>query len=284
MKRTDRIKLDFTRNWQLPGKERFSSWLTPSKTIKASLKNGIVWLNPEDIAIHTTADNFIEWSILSTGKYEDEINKMIRISLTPGNNALDIGGNIGLQSIRMSQSVGAGGKVYAFEPLTYLQEKFKKNILLNCASNVTLFPYALSDIEGEADFKINRNEWNQGAFSLSSMSDGPEVERVIIKIADDMPEIQNLNSVDLVKIDVEGFEYQALRGLEQTLIKHKPRIIFEYDSNYWHATGQKIGDCYTFLRSLNYALYQITVVGCELITNADIIVSGNLFCIPANES
>src|SRR5476651_734254 len=103
MKRADRIKLNFTRNWNLPGKERLSHWLKPSAALKSTINNGIVWLNSEDIAIYTSADSYIEWTILSTGTYEDEINKLIRISLKNGGNALDIGGNIGLQSIRMSQ-------------------------------------------------------------------------------------------------------------------------------------------------------------------------------------
>jgi hypothetical protein len=142
MKRIDRIKLDFTRNWKLPGKERLSNLLKPSDKLKASIREGIVWLSDEDIAIYTSADNYIEWTILSTGTYEDEINKLIRISLKNGGNALDIGGNIGLQSIRMSQCAGLTGKVYAFEPLTYLQEKFNRNVTLNKAFNVTLLPYA----------------------------------------------------------------------------------------------------------------------------------------------
>ena len=131
MKRIDRIKLDFTRNWKLPGKERLSHFFKPSELLKTNMKDGIVWINNEDIAIYTTADNYIEWTIISTGTYEEEMNKLIRVSLKAGRNALDIGGNIGLQSIRMSQCVGETGKVYAFEPLNYLQEKFKKNISLN---------------------------------------------------------------------------------------------------------------------------------------------------------
>src|SRR4051812_4187534 len=114
MKRKDRIKLDFTRNWKLPGKERLSRWLKPSEQIKTTLKDGITWLSNEDIAIFTSADNYIEWSLLSTGTYEDEINKLIRISLKTGYVALDIGANIGLQSIRMAQCVGESGYVYAF--------------------------------------------------------------------------------------------------------------------------------------------------------------------------
>src|SRR5476651_1438788 len=106
MKRSDRIKLNFIRNWRLPGRERLANWFKPSIQLKAKLNNGIVWLADEDIAIYTTADNYIEWTILTTGTYEDEISKLIRISLKIGGVALDIGGNIGLQSIRMSQCAG----------------------------------------------------------------------------------------------------------------------------------------------------------------------------------
>ncbi|MEO6630684.1 MAG: FkbM family methyltransferase, partial [Mucilaginibacter sp.] len=204
MKRLDRIKLDFTRNWKLPGKERLSNLLKPSAQLKESINNGIVWLTNEDIAIYTSADSYIEYSILSTGTYEDEINKLIRISLKDGGNALDIGGNIGLQSIRMAQCAGQTGKVFAFEPLEYLREKFSRNVLLNKADNITLFPYALSDEESEADFAVNPGSWNQGTFSLSGNSGGPGMQHVLIKVADDLPEIRNLSSLDLVKIDVEG--------------------------------------------------------------------------------
>ena len=279
MKRKDQIKLNFTRNWSLPGKERLANWLKPSATLKTNFKDGIVWLNKEDIAIYTTADNYIEWSILSTGTYEDEIGKLIKISLTEGDTAIDIGGNIGLQSLRMSSCVGPTGKVFAFEPLNYLQEKFKKNIALNRAHNVTLFPFALSDQQNEVDLTINKNQWNQGAFSLSDKDIGNDKQRVVVKVADAMAEIQLLDKVSLIKIDVEGFEFHVLRGLKQTLQKHKPRIIFEYDSNYWADTSQKMTDCYEFLKSLNYSLYQISMVGCELISNADNIEGGNLFCI-----
>jgi FkbM family methyltransferase len=282
MKRIDRIKLDFTRNWKLPGKERLSHLLKPSDKLKASIREGIVWLSDEDIAIYTSADNYIEWTILSTGTYEDEINKLIRISLKNGGNALDIEANIGLQSIRMSQCAGQTGKVYAFEPLTYLQEKFNRNVTLNKAFNVTLLPYGLSNQETEADFTINKNSWNQGTFSLNgSNGEGSDKQRVFIKIADNLPEIQNLSSLDLIKIDVEGFEYHVLLGLAKTLKKHKPRIIFEYDSNYWISNDQKIADCCSFLQSFGYTIYQITPVGCELLNRLENIESGNLFCIPA---
>jgi FkbM family methyltransferase len=279
MKRTDLIKLNFIRNWKLPGKERLAHWFKPSDQLKANLHKGIVWLTGEDIAIYTTADNYIEWTILTTGTYEDEMSKLMKMSLKPGNVALDIGANIGLQTLRMSQCTGTTGKVYAFEPLAYLQEKFRKNMQLNKADNVIMFPFALSDEESEADFNINKNPWNQGAFSIGNKNTGSEAQRVFIKVADEIAEIKSLDRLDFIKIDVEGYEYQVLKGLKQTLEKHKPRIIFEYDTNYWASAGQNITDCFNFLGTFNYTIYQITPVGCELVNNAAAIASGNLFCL-----
>ena len=281
MNRIDRIKLDFTRNWKLPGKERLTNLLSPSRDLKASIKNGIAWLTGEDIAIYASAGSYIEWSILTMGTYENEINKLIRISLKAGENALDIGGNIGLQSLRMSQCVGNSGKVIAFEPLHYLQEKFSRNIALNKAKNVSLLPYALSDEEGEAEFTIDSSSWNQGTFSLNNNIQGAERQMVVIKVPDGLPEVSSLEALHLIKIDVEGFEFQVLRGLRQTIEKHKPRIIFEYDKGYWQSTGQAIADCFLFLQQMNYTLYQVTPVGCTILADSSIVESGNLFCVPS---
>ena len=279
MKRKDRIKLDFTRNWKLPGKERLSSFLKPSADFKKKLKNGITWLVNEDIAIYASADNYIEWTIISSGAYEDEISKLIRISLKPGGVALDIGGNIGLQSLRMSRIVGAEGTIFAFEPLIHLQKKFKDNMALNIADNITLFPFALADFEGETKFAVNEALWNQGTFSLDDKGDGTTAQKIIIKIADEMPEIRDLISLSLIKIDVEGFELPVLKGLSKTLAKHKPRIIFEYEENYWQKKGHHMEECFAFLIALDYKLYQITPVGCEYLEKVADVASGNLFCL-----
>lgn len=281
MKRYDRIKLTLTRNWKFPGKERLSQWLSPSPQFNSKLSGGIVWLSDEDIAIYTTADNYIERNILSLGTYEDEINKVIRLSLKPGGVAIDIGANIGLQTLRMSQCVGTEGSVISFEPLEYLRKKFNRNIALNNVSNIQLLPFALSDVESTAEFKIDTHNWNQGTFNIAGSGEGNEVQTVEIKIADELPEIKALKRLDLIKIDVEGFEFNVLKGLTNTLGKHKPRIIFEYDENYWLANGQDMRKCYRFLQSFNYSVYQIYPACCQLINDPAEIEGGNLFCLQA---
>ena len=106
---------------------------------------------------------------------------------------------------------------------------------------------------------------------------------ITIKVADEIPEIKNLDALDLIKIDVEGFENHVLLGLKKTIEKFGPRIIFEYDSNYWLANRQNIADCFYYLQKLSYTLYQITITGCELIKTPSDILSGNLFCISNKE-
>ncbi len=279
MKRSDRIKLNFTRNWKLSGKERLSGRIKLSAEQKARMKDAITWLVDEDIAIYANPDSYIEWSIFSGGTYENEIGKLIRISLKSGDSALDIGANIGLQSLRMAQSVGSTGHVYGFEPLDHLREKAAKNLRLNTVANVMLLPFALSDSESEMEYAIDKTNWNQGTFSLGDQSAGSESQKIRIKIADELDEVKNIEKLKLVKIDVEGFEFNVLKGLKQTLAKHKPRVIFEYDKNYWVKNGQHIEDCFDFLRDLGYMLYQITAVGCELINQVPDIEGGNIFCL-----
>jgi len=150
---------------------------------------------------------------------------------------------------------------------------------LNKVANVVLMPFALADQESKADFKIDSNTWNQGTFSLNNKDCGSETQEVIVKIGDNIDQVMQLDKLAFVKIDVEGYEHHVLKGLKETLQKHKPRIIFEYDKNYWANTGGDIVDCYNFLISLNYMIYQINTVGCELAETPESIEDGNLFCI-----
>ncbi|HYK76420.1 MAG TPA: FkbM family methyltransferase, partial [Daejeonella sp.] len=108
---------------------------------------------------------------------------------------------------------------------------------------------------------------------------GNTEQSIQIKKGDLLPEIQQLKKLDLIKIDVEGYEFPVLKGLQQTLEKFKPRLIFEYDQNYWRNNQQDIDYCYQFLRELNYTIYQIIPLGCHRLTRSDYIESGNLFCI-----
>lgn len=281
MNNKDRIRLRWIRNWTFPGQERLSRYFKPSAALHRSFKNGIIWLHKEPIALYASPDNYIEWTLLSTGSYEPEIEKLIALSLRPGDVALDIGANIGLQSLRMARYVGEAGTVLSFEPLNHLQEKFRKNMSLNRFHQVKLFTCALSDRSGEEEFTIDPEEYNQGTFSIGHTSGtGKKKQKVKILRGDDIPEITALPKLDLIKIDVEGYESDVLSGLTETVTKHKPRIIFEYDEQYWRTAGRDIAALHAFLSGLEYTFYQIESIGLEYLPDFANFRSGNIFCLP----
>lgn len=280
MKSSDRIKLLLLRNWNLPLKSRLIKWVKPSSEFNANFINGITWLRSENIAIYANLDSYVEHFILTNGEYEEEVLKLINISLQSGFVALDIGANIGIQTVRMSARVGNTGKVYSFEPIKYLRDKFEKNIALNNCSNVELIPLALSDNENSITAFFNEKEYNQGTFSLSHTDTNGTAQQVNVKPGDNVEQIIALERLDLIKIDVEGYEFYVLSGLKATLLKHRPRIIFEYDGNYWNRTGANLPDCIAFLKSLNYELYTVSAVGCELLTDMNNLSGDNIFCLP----
>jgi len=283
VKRSDRIKLNFSRNWHLPGKERIAGWLKLSSNAQDHLKDGIIWLRDENIALYSSADNYIENTILRTGTYESEIGKLIYSLLKKGDITIDIGANIGLQSLRMALSVGTEGQVLAFEPLTYLQQKLSRNILLNGVTNISVLPVALSNTECVKAFSICSDVWNQGTFSLRQETNEENKQEVIIKKGDDLPEINALKKIHLIKIDVEGFEFAVMQGLKNRIGEHRPKIIFEYDAHYWHLSNSNIAACYDFLLQMDYTLYQIREANAEIIRSASSIENGNVLCIPGDK-
>lgn len=278
MKRWDEIKLRFTRGWQFPGKARLAHQLiNVSNNRDGTFFEGISWFEQDDICIYTNTKSYVEWKLFSTGSYENELRKLFAISLKPGDVALDIGANVGIQALRMSRLVGETGRIIACEPVEHLRKCLQKNIALNRSNNIQVVSYAISDFDGVTEIKINTSNWNQGTAAL--VSEGEKGTTVHVMTGDTLYNNYKLNRVDLIKIDVEGFEFQVLKGLKQVLINHKPRIIFEYDKAYWSRTACRFTECFEYLKGLNYTLYSVFESGAELIVNPDNVSASNVFCL-----
>ncbi len=132
---------------------------------------------------------------------------------------LDIGANIANFSLAASHLVGRGGKIFAFEAHPQTAKYAKNNISLNKAKNVTLFACALGEVSGELRFSTGPYD------DVNHVDEQGEV-LVLVKPLDTIPEIASLSKIDLIKLDVEGYELPVLLGAKETLKKTK-RIYFE---------------------------------------------------------
>ena len=137
---------------------------------------------------------------------------------------LDCGANIGNHTIFFSLIANAK-KVYAFEGLKDTYDILKKNIQLNHLEHVEAYNYVLGAHEGYAEVASYQEE-NIGGTSFSETS---ESKIKMIKIDD----FNIKEKVDFIKMDVEGFEKNVLKGMEQLLKKDRPILMIEiFNENY----------------------------------------------------
>ena len=126
--------------------------------------------------------------------------------------ALDIGANVGLWS---KDLVRHFTQVIAFEPVAMFRECLERNVF---AKNLKIHPTALGDQEGMISMIIT--EGNTGHTHVDPNSVNGDTQ--IIKL-----DSLNMDNVDYIKIDCEGYEYRVLRGAEQTIRRCCPVVVIE---------------------------------------------------------
>lgn len=132
---------------------------------------------------------------------------------------LDIGANIGNHTLYYILECGAGS-VYCFEPIKDTFEILKKNVEINCVENIAhLFNKGVGKVSCNAKVSIYDKE-NIGGTMIEPSETG-NIEIISID------ELKIVEDIGLVKIDVEGFEIEVLKGMMKTLYKNKPYITIE---------------------------------------------------------
>jgi FkbM family methyltransferase len=140
---------------------------------------------------------------------------------------LDIGANIGLWIITYSTILNKNSKIYAFEPQYKIYQCLMKNIFLNNANNVIPYNFGLSDENTTHYMNVDyHQQTNFGAISIVNKHNDNSLQ-IQCKIGYEL----NLNNIGFIKIDIEGHEIQALKGLKHTIKKHKPLMFIEIHPN-----------------------------------------------------
>jgi len=126
---------------------------------------------------------------------------------------IDIGANVGLWACDLVKSFD---HVIAFEPVTEFIECFKKNVQ---GSNYTMYQMALGRAESFIEMNIVQGNTGHTHIDQSSIGKGT----IPLKTLDSF----NLTNVDMIKIDVEGFEGEILAGAMKTIEQNKPVLVIE---------------------------------------------------------
>lgn len=184
------------------------------------------------------------------GQYERTKMGLFRRCVKGGMVVVDVGANLGDFTLVAARAVGPSGKVVAFEPDPQNFGWLIKSVERNAFKNIEIRQEALSASEGVAPFFLSDvSGWHTlkaGQISLSG-------ERAPITVRTRPLDTLTLDRLDVVKIDVEGAEYEVLSGAERHLAQFRPLLFVDL-----HASmGADVEGVSRMLRGLNYKLYGI---------------------------
>ena len=215
-------------------------------------RNGIRWL--------LNLNEGIDFSIFLTGKFEHRTVDAIAKFVEAGDTVIDIGANIGAHSLPVAKLVGKSGRVIALEPTHFAFEKLNNNIKLNpelssqiLADQVMLMGSPNSKLEAELysswPLAKKHQEHKKHCGKLQSTEGGKA------STLTDYIFSHGIEDVKLVKIDVDGFEIEVLRGGIDFFENQKPTIVMELAPYTLDEQGESLETLINILSSAGYCLH-----------------------------
>lgn len=174
--------------------------------------------------------------------------------VAPGSTVVDVGANIGFTAIRAAQLAGPSGEVHAFEPHPKVFRQLEKHCRMNGCLNVRLYNCALGAQEGEA--WITDHKYDDTNF-LTPSGEGIKTR---VRTLDTV--LGGVGRVRLLKVDVEGAEYDVIRG-GTGLLSRTDIIAFEMCDAFARRFVWKSEELLSLFMAAGFLLFQIGA-GCEL--------------------
>lgn len=180
---------------------------------------------------------------LPVDKYDFQTTQLIRKHLKKDSNCIDIGANMGHILMEIVAAAPKGNH-FAFEPIPELFSSLKKRF----SKNTRVYNCALSSEKGEASFNYYPARPAISGFRERNYDVGEQATQLTVRMEklDDL--IPDNIKIDLVKIDVEGAEYEVLQGAKNVLKKNKPIVLFECGlglADVYGTTPENIFDLFT---------------------------------------
>lgn len=189
--------------------------------------------------------------LMDDGVFDSSIMDTLRVYLRPGGTFVDLGANEGFFTVLGARLVGPVGRVLAIEPQERLLPVLQKNLTLNELANVEVERSAVSDREGRATLYL-RPTTNNGSSGLFEI--GGETQVVELKPLSRVVDERGIDGIDLMKIDIEGSEYEAVMGSPELFRSGRIKTIaLDFHPSVLTARGKSGEDIKTLLREAGYS-------------------------------
>ncbi|MFW9875363.1 MAG: FkbM family methyltransferase [Candidatus Thorarchaeota archaeon] len=168
-------------------------------------------------------DKGISSDLVLDGIREPESTRIIQKELKKGDIVVDIGANIGYYALIEARLVGDKGKVYAIEPSPKNFEYLNKNIKLNNVKNIESYKLAIGDKDGVAKMNISPHS---NLSSLVTQKNRKIIGSINVNVTKLDNFLKNKKYPNFIRMDVEGYEYNIIKGMEDTFKAKKPFKLF----------------------------------------------------------
>lgn len=214
-------------HWILRGRDRFLRWFCNPDRAPA-----IEFVVPFFGGIYPgRLDNFVDWSVFHYGAYARhellllaDITSALRYSRQRPVAFFDVGANVGNHSLFMAAQ---GARVFAFEPFSPVRAELHRKLRVNPGLVVRVFDFGLGDRDALLRFHPPSGaNVGTGTFIEPTAAEREGLE-LPVRAGDAAFRELGLPPIDILKIDVEGFECQVLTGLASRLRTDRPLILFE---------------------------------------------------------
>jgi FkbM family methyltransferase len=183
------------------------------------------------------------WGFLQNGEYEPEETELIKKLVKPSDVCIDIGANVGYFTVLMAKQCRY---VYAFEPEETNYELLKKNLEINQIKNVDIYDYAVTNAdELKILYLCEASHGMHRLYPSKHCKVGQIVKAMQFDSMFDSP-------VDFIKMDIEGSEYGALKGMKNLLTNNDITMVMEFHPPSIIEYGANPKDIYDFLTELKY--------------------------------
>jgi FkbM family methyltransferase len=171
---------------------------------------------------------------------------LLKSHTSPGDTVIEVGANVGAHTLLLARLVGPSGTVYAFEPTKYAQSKLRTNIDLNpdLKARIVIRSELVTNHAGQTPVRRIKS-----SFPVRSGGIPAEAVRTAAIALDKEP----FDRVNLLKIDVDGYDFKVLEGATELLKKFKPYVLIELSEYTLNSQGDSVRDIFGLLRFLGYS-------------------------------
>ncbi len=166
----------------------------------------------------------------------------------------DVGTNVGETLLNFAKLTSPEGHVHGFEPDSINFKRCMDNVKLNNFTNILINQKGLGNVAGKFSLMVDTPS-NRGGNRIAQNVHEKSTETIEVITLDRYAEEIKIHKLDLIKIDVEGFEMNVLKGAISTLTSLKPILFIELDNTNLIEQKSSAKELIAFLEQLNYSIH-----------------------------